>query len=201
MLAGGSAYIAAPLVTRWGPGRSLASQQRAFIVHRWTCVHIAGGAAYIAAPLATRHTHEGGTIATTPGTAVSPAAAAIVRGGRLNGVPPTPVSTPLKAAADGDATATDVNRVGSRGADAPEGVRGSRGPETGPLLGIPPLRAPTGSLGSMGAPAEGGVNGGADGGVERAQSFWQYLVAEARGPGEKLPTADMVWGQTERDRV
>jgi hypothetical protein len=32
------------------------------------------------------------------------------------------------------------------------------------------------------------------------QSFWEYVVAEAQ-PAEKLPTADVVWGQTERDRV
>lgn len=33
-----------------------------------------------------------------------------------------------------------------------------------------------------------------------AQSFLQYLQAELR-PGPSYPTPDMVWGQTERDRV
>ena len=33
-----------------------------------------------------------------------------------------------------------------------------------------------------------------------AQSFLQYLNAELH-PGPSFPTADVVWGQTERDRV
>jgi hypothetical protein len=32
------------------------------------------------------------------------------------------------------------------------------------------------------------------------QPFWEYLAAEAN-PQEKVPTADVVWRQTERDRV
>ncbi|GAX78028.1 hypothetical protein CEUSTIGMA_g5470.t1 [Chlamydomonas eustigma] len=38
------------------------------------------------------------------------------------------------------------------------------------------------------------------GSQERQQTFWEYLYAETH-PGEKLPTMDVVWGQTERDRV
>jgi hypothetical protein len=32
------------------------------------------------------------------------------------------------------------------------------------------------------------------------QPFWEYLGAEAN-PQEKVPTTDVVWRQTERDRV
>lgn len=32
------------------------------------------------------------------------------------------------------------------------------------------------------------------------QTFWEHLLAEAN-PREKVPTADVVWRQTERDRV
>jgi hypothetical protein len=32
------------------------------------------------------------------------------------------------------------------------------------------------------------------------QNFWDYLFAEAN-PQEKVPTTDVVWRQTERDRV
>lgn len=81
---------------------------------------------------------------------------------------------------------------------------------------------PLSSVGAEGAPgasntaahAPGAVSGSAPsaqtahgaaaaaplGAEEQLQSFLAYLVAEAR-PGDKLPTADVVWGQTERDRV
>ncbi len=41
---------------------------------------------------------------------------------------------------------------------------------------------------------------GTKGPRERMQTFLDYLYAEAH-PGEKFPTVDVVWGQTERDRV
>ncbi len=76
---------------------------------------------------------------------------------------------------------------------------------------------PTPAGGGAGGGGGGGGGGGFTGGLglghgvippypvrhgddEQLQGFMSYLAAEAR-PAEKLPTAGVVWGQTERERV
>ncbi|PNW86543.1 hypothetical protein CHLRE_02g091000v5 [Chlamydomonas reinhardtii] len=54
--------------------------------------------------------------------------------------------------------------------------------------------------GGAGMRGVGGLGGGGGEADEGLQSWRSYVAAESR-PAEKLPTADIVWGQTERERV
>ena len=64
------------------------------------------------------------------------------------------------------------------------------------------LSAPINRLTSTGMPSTnaGASAAGPSSSSERMQPFLAYLHAEAT-PQEKLPTTDVVWGQTERERV
>ncbi|KAG1677819.1 hypothetical protein FOA52_008583 [Chlamydomonas sp. UWO 241] len=81
-------------------------------------------------------------------------------------------------------------------------------PKVGGGAGAAKVRSEAGSLDAskarasmFGTTSTGGTQSpGAPGSAEPMQSFSDYLLGEA-SPLEKLPTADFVWGQTERDRV
>ena len=64
------------------------------------------------------------------------------------------------------------------------------------------LSAPINRLTSTGMPSTnaGASAAGPSSSSESMQPFLAYLQAEAT-PQEKLPTTDVVWGQTERERV
>ncbi|KXZ44340.1 hypothetical protein GPECTOR_69g433 [Gonium pectorale] len=79
---------------------------------------------------------------------------------------------------------------GAAVAGLPPGAGGA-GPQSTGTTPLPPFSHHVRQL------SVGMAGGGAEGGL---QSLAEYVAAETH-PAEKLPTADVVWGQTERERV
>lgn len=110
-------------------------------------------------------------------------------------------------------TAAAIAGAGGSGSTAAAAAAGSAatGPAAAAAAGVPfvatsaaasdaPPGTPTGALPQQGSRTHAPTAAGSGALPPDLQPFWEYLSAEAN-PLEKVPTADVVWRQTERDRV